>query len=82
MTTQTITKHDIHAQIDALPDTAIEKLAHYIAFLSYEEFADEPHIPNAETIAAIEECRARKGKRASNIKEFFEAMHNVVDSDA
>ena len=41
-----------------------------------------PHEPNAETIAAIEECRARKGKRASSVEEFFEAMHNVIDSDA
>ena len=38
--------------------------------------------PNAETAAAIEECRARRGKRASNIGEFFEAMHNAADSDA
>ena len=38
--------------------------------------------PNAETAAAIEECRARRGKRASNIGKFFEAMHNAVDSDA
>ena len=41
-----------------------------------------PHIPNAETMAAIEECRARRGKRASSIEEFFEAMRNAVDSSA
>jgi hypothetical protein len=49
MTTQTITRNDLHTQIDNLSDAAIEKLAHYIAFLNYENFADKPHIPNAET---------------------------------
>ena len=82
MTTQTIARHDIHTKIDALSDEAIEKLAPYVDFLSNEEHENIPHVPNAETIAAIEECRARRGKRASSVEEFFEAMHNVVDSGA
>ena len=36
---------------------------------------------NAETVAAIEECRTLREKRASNIEEFFEAMYNAVDSN-
>ena len=36
MTTQTITKQEIHAKIDALSDEAIEKLATYVDALSYE----------------------------------------------
>ena len=56
MTTQTITRNDIHAQIDALPDAAIEKLAPYVAFLSYENYEDKPHEPNATTLAAMEEA--------------------------
>ena len=82
MTTQTMSRHDIHAEIDALSDAAIEKLAPYVAFLRYEDYEDKPRIPNSETIAAIEECRARKGKRVSSVEEFFEAMRNVVDKGA
>ena len=71
MATQTITRHDIHAEIDALSDAAIEKLAPYVAFLSYE---DKPSIssaevgnwidpidvgtPNAETFEALKEVEA------------------------
>ena len=82
MITQTMTRHDIHTEIDALSDAAIERLAPYVSFLRYEDHENKPRIPNSETIAAIEECRARKGKRASSVEEFFEAMHNVVDKDA
>ena len=82
MTTQTMTRHEMHAEIDALSEAAIEKLSPYVAFLRYEDYEGKPRLPNSETIAAIEECRARKGKRASNVEEFFEAMHDVVDKGA
>jgi len=39
-------------------------------------------IPNAETQAAMAELRAGRGRRASNIGEFFEAMHNAAELDA
>jgi antitoxin component of RelBE/YafQ-DinJ toxin-antitoxin module len=71
MTTQTVERQDIHQTIDMLSDSALEKLAPYIAFLRYED-----EIPNAETIAAIEECRARKGKRASSINELLERLNS------
>jgi hypothetical protein len=38
MTTKTIERKDIHQMVDALSETAIEKLAHYLDFLEYEEF--------------------------------------------
>ena len=47
MTTQTITRHDIHAKIDILSDAAIEKLAPYVEFLSCEDddgFYDEANV--------------------------------------
>ena len=62
MTTQTVSRHDIHAIIDDLSDGAIEKLAPYVVFLSNEEHENIPHIPNAETIAAMEEARNDLGE--------------------
>jgi hypothetical protein len=55
MTTQTVTteRQTLIKTINALSDSAILKLAPYAAFLRYED-----EIPNAETIAAIEEARA------------------------
>jgi hypothetical protein len=73
MPTQTAAteRREIHRAIDALSDAAIKKLASYAAFLCYEE-----ETPNAETIAAIEECRERKGKRAASVKELLESLKN------
>jgi hypothetical protein len=68
MTTE---RQELIDTIGVLSDTAIEKLAPYVAFLQY---ADET--PNTETIAAIEECRARKGKRASSVNELLERLNN------
>jgi type IV secretory pathway VirB4 component len=55
MTTSTVTtvRETLMETINALSDAAISKLAPYAAFLRYED-----EIPNAETIAAIEEARA------------------------
>jgi hypothetical protein len=57
--------------INALSDGAIAKLAPYADFLRHED-----ETPNAETIAAIEECRARKGKRASSVSELLERLNS------
>jgi type IV secretory pathway VirB4 component len=55
MSTQTAAteRETLIETINALSDAAILKLAPYAAFLRYED-----EIPNAETIAAIEEARA------------------------
>jgi type IV secretory pathway VirB4 component len=55
MSAQTVTteRKTLIETINALSDAAILKLAPYAAFLRYED-----EIPNAETIAAIEEARA------------------------
>jgi hypothetical protein len=37
MATKTIERKDIHQMVDTLSETAIEKLAHYLDFLKYEE---------------------------------------------
>jgi hypothetical protein len=73
MTTQTVIteRQEIIQIIDTLSDDAIGKLAPYVAFLRYEDST-----PNAETIEAIEECRARKGKRASSVNELLERLNN------
>jgi hypothetical protein len=72
--TVTTERQDLYQIIDTLSDDSKEKLAHYVEFLRYQE-----DIPNAETIAAIEECRARKGKKASNVKELLERLNNDED---
>jgi hypothetical protein len=71
--TQTVTteRQELIDVISALSDTAIEKLTPYVTFLQYED-----ETPNAETIAAIEECRARKGKRASSVNELLERLNS------
>ena len=82
MTTQTITKNDIHAEIDALPDAAIEKLAHYVAALSCEDETNAGTCfcslcmgtPNAETLAAIKEVDEGGGTRYSSAEELFEDL--------
>jgi hypothetical protein len=73
MNTQTVAteRQELIDAISVLSDTAIEKLTPYVAFLQYED-----ETPNAETIAAIEECRARKGKRASSVNELIERLNN------
>ena len=71
MLTQTAERRELRQVIDLLPDDSITVTLDFVKSLRSEQ-------PNAETIAAIEECRARRGKRASNIEEFF----NAVDSDA
>jgi antitoxin component of RelBE/YafQ-DinJ toxin-antitoxin module len=73
MTTSTVIteRETLIETINALSDVAISKLAPYAAFLRYED-----EIPNAETIAAIEECRARKGKRAASVDELLERLNS------
>jgi len=75
MPTHTAERLELQREIDALSDDRVIVTLDFIRGLNNEQ-------PNAETVAAIEECRARRGKRASNIEEFFEAMHNAVDSNA
>ncbi|MDR2179080.1 MAG: hypothetical protein LBP21_02110 [Synergistaceae bacterium] len=45
-------RQDIHRTIDALSDFAIEKLAHYVDFLRYEERLED--LEEEEDIAYIE----------------------------
>ena len=74
MTIQTAERQELQQVIDALPEDSVMVTLDFVKGLHNEQ-------PNAETVAAIEECRARRGKRASSIEEFFEAMHHAVDSD-
>jgi hypothetical protein len=64
MATQTVTteRQDIHQIIDALSDDAVKKLIEQAKLLRDEQEiaaleAKYGTTPNAETIAAIEECR-------------------------
>lgn len=62
MATQTMNRSDLYSKIYALSDSAIEKLAPFVDFLSYEDYTDMPHIPNAETIAAMKELEDGRGE--------------------
>ena len=75
MPIQTAERQELQQAIDALPEDSVMVTLDFVKSLHNEQ-------PNEETAAAIEECRARRGKRASSIEEFFEAMHHAVDSDA
>ena len=73
----TTERQDIHKIIDALSDDAVKKLIEQAKLLrDGQEIAalktKYGTTPNAKTIAAIEECRARKGKRASSVNELLE----------
>lgn len=62
MSAQTMNRSDLYSKIYALSDSAIEKLAPFVDFLSYEDYAGMPHIPNAETIAAMKELEEGRGE--------------------
>jgi antitoxin component of RelBE/YafQ-DinJ toxin-antitoxin module len=72
MTTQTVERQDLHQAIDALPDEAIAEAARYIESLQ--------EVPNAETIAAIEELRAGKGKKFHSIEALMADLHDENDA--
>jgi len=87
MTTQTAemttteTFQSLLRDISTLPDASLRKLAEQAKWLAEEaEIAALKKkygtTPNAETIAAIEECRAGKGKRFNSIAELMEDLHN------
>ena len=73
MTTQTMERRELYEIIDTLPDADFEKLATFVEFLKY---AEARKIPNAETIAAIEELRAGKGKKFSSLDELMADLHD------
>lgn len=72
MSTQTI---DLQHAAEGLSETAKVKVLHYISFLRYEE----EHIPNAETIAAMEELRSGGGKKFSSIEALMRDLHDEND---
>lgn len=78
-TTETI--QGLFRDMSALTDDGLRKLADYAKWLAEEaEIAALESkygtTPNAETIAAIEECRAGKGKRFDTIEELMADLHN------
>jgi hypothetical protein len=50
--TATLERRDVHEAVDALTDSALEKLAHYIDFLRYEERMEE--LEEEEDLAYID----------------------------
>ena len=58
MLTQTAERRELHRVIDTLPDDGIIVALDLIKGLRRSGGVDLPHIPNAETAAAIREGRA------------------------
>ena len=85
MPTQTAERQELQRVIDALPDDSIIAIRDFVKSLRpSEESTDDgylPHIPNAETAAAIREGRAGKVKSAKTMEEFYTAMREN-DEDA
>jgi hypothetical protein len=76
VTTQTLLRN-----ISELSDDGMQKLAEYVRWLIEEQQiaaleAKYGTTPNAETIAAIEECRAGGGKRFSSIEALMADLHD------
>ncbi len=74
MQAQTIERQEVLHLIEGLPDSAMGSLGEFVTFLRYRE-----HVPNADTIAAIEELRAGKGKKFSSIGALMQDLHDEND---
>jgi signal recognition particle GTPase len=87
-TVERTARENLIAAIDTLSSAAIPQLKGYIDRLCEEERiaaeiaaleAKYGTTPNAETIAAIEECRAGKGKTFHSIEELMADLHDEND---
>ena len=81
MQTQTAERQELLQTINALPDDSVIAMLNLIKSLQVNDDGFPPHIPNAETAAAIREGRAGKVKSAKTIEEFFAEMHKDDEND-
>ena len=67
MLTQTAERKELYEAIDTLPDDSVLMTLNFIKNLHLNDDCDGygPHIPNAETRAAMAELRAGKGERTT-----------------
>jgi vacuolar-type H+-ATPase subunit I/STV1 len=92
MTTVTAERQELHHAIAHLSDKAIVQIKGYIDRVREEELEIENikaeiaaleakygTTPNAETIAAIKEARAGKGKKLHSIDELMRDLHDEND---
>jgi hypothetical protein len=80
MTTQTAERQDIYQKIDALSETAVEKLGHYIAFLRYEDWIEDQE--DAEDIEYIKSLAPEEYANAipeSEVIAEYEAKYGLLD---
>lgn len=77
MNTQTIERKEIHDLIDKLPDSAIERLIHYAAFLRYEEEMEA--LEEAEDVDYIKAHLNEPSVPYSDIIKDYEAQHGPRD---
>ena len=80
MITHTAERQELYKMIDALPDDSVIAMRDLIR--SLRPGADDgylPHIPNAETVAAIEEGRAGKVKRFSSVEALMADLNDGKD---
>jgi hypothetical protein len=82
MTTATAEHQDIHLAIDALSDTARERLVSYIDFLRYEERMEE--LEEAEDIEYLKTLTPADYANAvpfEKVIKDFEAEYGPLDQD-
>ena len=81
MLTQAAERQELLREIDALPDDSVAVVLDLIRGLRRSDDGYLPHIPNAETAAAIREARAGKVKSAATLEEFFAEMRKDDEDD-
>jgi hypothetical protein len=67
MTTHTLEHQDLHQAIDVLSDAARERLAHYVAFLRYEDWLEDQE--DAEDVAYIKSLTPEDYENAVPLEE-------------
>ncbi|GHV53935.1 hypothetical protein FACS1894216_12900 [Synergistales bacterium] len=80
MSTQTIERRELIEIINALSDDAAEKMAHYAAFLRYEEWAEEQE--DAEDIAYVKSLTEEDRKNTvpqSEVIAAYEVKYGPLD---
>ena len=78
-TTQIEARDDFCRRVLELPDEDFSRIKQY--FDDMLPHIISSHIPNAETIAAMEELRAGRGYKANSVEELMAALHDDDEND-
>lgn len=78
MTTQVAERReDLHRAIDVLPESAMDRLTHFIRFLQYEEWLEEQE--DLEDVAYLKSHRGEPAVSFSEVVGDYETKHGPLD---